>query len=110
LARLEGSDSKISEATLLKNSKAAYEYQIAALGPTAVATINVGLAYAGRLKHERHDIEAERLIIKLLADSRHVHGPEHNVTVCAEKLLDDYKQRYVMCIKSTDVPGTTTRK
>jgi hypothetical protein len=100
LARLEGSDSKISEATLLKNSKAAYESQIAALGATAVATINIGLAYAGRLKHERHDIEAERLIIKLLADSRRVHGPEHNVTVCAEKLLDDYKQRYVMCMKS----------
>lgn len=100
LARLEGSDSKMSEAALLNNSKAVYEHQIAALGATSVATINVGLAYAGRLKHEKHDIEAERLITKLLADSRRVHGPEHNVTVCAEKLLDDYKQRYVMCIKS----------
>lgn len=83
LARLEGNDSKMSEAALMKNSKAAYEHQIAAHGATSVATINVGLAYAGRLKHERHDIEAERLVIKLLADSRRVHGPDHNVTVCA---------------------------
>lgn len=75
LARLEGSDSKMSEAALLKNSKAVYEHQIAALGATSVATINVGLAYAGRLKHEKHDIEAERLITKLLADSRHVLAP-----------------------------------
>lgn len=100
LARLEGSDSKMSEAALLENFKAVYEYQIAALGATSVAIINVGLAYTGRLKHERHDIEAERLVIKLLADSRRVHGPDHNVTICAEKLLDDYKQRYIMCIKT----------
>jgi hypothetical protein len=48
-----------------------------------------------QLWRKYHGIEAERLVMKLAADSRRVHGPEHNCTATADALLEKCKKRFV---------------
>jgi hypothetical protein len=52
-----------------------------------------GLNYVEHLLKMHHYNEAESLAMKLAADSRRVHGPEHNCTVRADILLEKCKNR-----------------
>ena len=58
-------------------------------------TIQSGLFYAKQLRAANHCIEAERLATKLATISRRVHGPEHNVTIESNDLLEEFKERLI---------------
>ena len=52
----------------------------------------------GALRRAQRTIEAERLVIKLAADSRRVHGSEHSCTLYADKYVGLCKKRYVVAM------------
>jgi hypothetical protein len=81
--------------TVLNSMKSIYEHNIEMNGSTSEHTIRFGLNYAEQLQKVHHGIEADRLVMKLAADSRRVHGPEHNCTVMANLLLEKCKKRFV---------------
>jgi hypothetical protein len=87
--------------TLLKSFKSNYEHSIEMVGSTLEQTIRCGLAYVEQLQKMHHGIEAERLVMKLAADSCRVHGPKHNYTVMVNLLLEKCKKRFVMHDKKT---------
>jgi hypothetical protein len=81
--------------TLLNSLKSIYEHNIEMVGSTIEHTIRFGLNYAEQLQKVHHSIEAERLVMKLAADCRRVHGPDHNCTVMANWLLEKCKKRFI---------------
>jgi hypothetical protein len=85
-----------SESFFTENVKSVYEYNIEKNGLTSEHTMRFGLGYVEHLLEMHFCIEAERLAMKLAADSRRVHGPEHNCTVRADVLLTKCKKRFVM--------------
>jgi hypothetical protein len=61
--------------------------------------IRRGLNYANALWNTGNLIEAERVVAKLVAVSRRVHGPKHNITIEADELLENFKERRVcVCV------------
>jgi hypothetical protein len=72
--------------TLLLAAKDNYENSIKLVNPNSIyattmeSSIQRGLNYALMLRNSKRVIEAERLLNKLAADSRRIHGPEHNCT------------------------------
>lgn len=91
---------EISE-TLLLAAKDNYENSIKLVNPNSIytttmeSTIQHGLNYALMLCNLKRVIEAERLLNKLAADSRRIHGPEHNCTRLANERLLQRQTRYV---------------
>jgi hypothetical protein len=81
--------------SLLNSLKSIHEHNIEVVGSTSEHTIRFGLNYAEQLQKVHHSIEAERLVMKLAADCRRVHGPEHNCTATADALLEKCKKRFV---------------
>jgi hypothetical protein len=81
--------------TLLNSLKSIYEHNIEMVGSTIEHTIRFGLNYAEQLQKVHHSIEADRLVMKLAADCRRVHGPDHNCTVMANWLLEKCKKRFI---------------
>jgi hypothetical protein len=79
----------------LNSLKSIYEHNIEMVGSTIEHTIRFGLNYAEQLQKVHHSIEAERLVMKLAADCRRVHGPDHNCTVMANWLLEKCKKRFI---------------
>ena len=47
-------------------------------------------------------VEGERLMTKLATTSRRALGPEHNITINADKSLKQYKVRYVIVLPDMD--------
>jgi len=79
----------------LQKSKDTYEHLLNKLGANSHETIALGLQYARLLWSMSHCIEAERLVTKLSAVSRQVHGPDHKTTIEADELLKKCKERCV---------------
>ena len=52
--------------------------------------------YANALWNTGNLIEAERVVAKLVAVSRRVHGPKHNISMEAQGLLEKFQERQVL--------------
>ena len=83
------------DGSCLEVARCRYEQAIESVGLTSEVTIQYGLEYAKQLLHANHGIEAEQLVVKLSADSRRVHGPEHSVSVLAYDFLEEYIRHVV---------------
>ena len=89
------SSTRCNDSDTLLNSFTIYEHNIELVGSTSEHTIRFGLNYAEQLREMRRGIEAGRFVMKLAADSRRVHGPEHNCTVMVNLLLEKCKKRFI---------------
>jgi hypothetical protein len=72
---------------LMKASQELYELRIAELGEEHGDTIRAGKHYAGELQKANRREEAKELLMKLLATSKQVFGPDHNITNSVESML-----------------------
>jgi hypothetical protein len=72
---------------LLKASQELYELRIAKDGEEDEYTIHAGKIYARRLQKANRREEARELLMKLLATSKQVFGPHHNITKHVESML-----------------------
>jgi len=68
-------------------------------GMDSADTIKAGLNYA-KVLQSVSCIEAERLVTKLAAISRRVHGPDHKITIELVKLLKECKVRFLFCLRT----------
>ena len=73
----------------LKLSEDLYKVRVADLGEEHEYTINVGIGYAVSLRVVNRGGEARELLTKLLATSKQVLGPHHNITKEAESELEE---------------------
>lgn len=80
----------------LKISRDVYAICVSKDGGGATDTINTGINLASRLQELYYTIEAERLLLKLAATSRRVHGPSHDLTMRVESCLKEAKMRIVI--------------
>jgi len=83
--------------SLLHISSALYKRFQHTHGMDSANTIKAGLNYA-KVLQSVSCIEAERLVTKLAAISRRVHGPDHKITSELVKLLKECKVRYVLVL------------
>ena len=95
MAKLDKGELNSHTAEMLDIAKNDYERFIKSCGSTSAYTITFGLEYAKMLRNSARGIEVEQLFMKLAADSRRVHGPEHYCTKCAYKDLELCKMRWV---------------
>ena len=49
-----------------------------------------------QLVQAHRGIEAERLIVKMAASSRRVHGPGHNCSISLDEKVKECKSRYII--------------
>jgi tetratricopeptide (TPR) repeat protein len=71
-------------------------------GENGISTIHEGIQLARALHEADHTIEAERFLTKLLANSRRVHGIEHNITEKTLAALKEVKMRQVFLTTEQD--------
>jgi hypothetical protein len=83
------------EGSNLKFSQKQYNYWFEKLGEHHPITIRRGELYAHALYCSNQGVVAERLLTKLAAISRQVHGPTHNSSLSATSALKDIKERRV---------------
>ncbi len=86
----------VNASTLLQGAMYHYEFASKTHGSTSEATLQSGSTYATELFQAHRGIEAERLIVKLAASSRRVHGPEHNCSTSLDEKVKKCKSRYVI--------------
>ena len=100
LDKFEGGNGKLTGHVLYDMAKSQYERQVALHGSTTHNSILAGLTYGKSLLHQGAPwcIEGERLIMKMTADSRRIHGPEHKITIHADDLLKESKERFVFVL------------
>jgi hypothetical protein len=84
---------------VLKASQEVYELRIAQLGEEDHLTIHAGKKYSIDLHNANRRDEARELLMKLLATSKQVLGPNHNTTKEVALALD------VFCLVKDDVHG-----
>jgi hypothetical protein len=72
----------------LEKLRVAYESSIDRYGEVSDNSIASGKAYASALLTACHRIKAWRMLIKLIAFSQRIHGPEHERTLYLKGLLD----------------------
>jgi hypothetical protein len=72
---------------MLKASQELYELRIAENGEEDEYTIDAGKIYAIGLRKASRWEEARELLTKLLATSKQVLGPHHNITKSVESML-----------------------
>jgi hypothetical protein len=72
---------------VLKASQELYELRIAEDGEENEYTIDAGKSYAIDLQKYNRREEARELLMKLLATSKQVFGPDHNITNSVESML-----------------------
>ena len=75
---------KVNPEEKLIHARELYENRVKKYGQEDINTIRSGIVLARSLKYTRHGIEAERLVKKLIAVSKRVHGPDHAITKRAE--------------------------
>ncbi len=97
LARCDGDgvNVAVNASTLFKDLKNNYEFNLKTYGLTSDVTFISGSTYVTKLVQAHRGIEAERLIVKLAASSRRVHGPEHNSSISLDEKVKECKSRYV---------------
>ena len=89
--------------SIVQSNRNNYENNLKILGINSDVTMRSGLGYAQLLwRFGRSTIEAERIATKLATISRRVHGPEHSITVEADKLLKECKERRVAVLPHGD--------
>lgn len=81
--------------------------KLAAVRQENMATVYEGVNLGIELKDAHCGIEAERLLSKLVAVSKHDFGPDHEITREAESNLQQCKERYVVLASDVeaDYPG-----
>jgi hypothetical protein len=94
-AKSNEDDANVRATDIFEKLRINYETKLELYGLTSVFTIGAGLEYARALLQIKHGIEAERIVMKLVTESRRVHGPEHNCTKSAEELIEVCKERFV---------------
>jgi len=97
LAKSDGDDVNVAvnASTLLQGARHNYEFALKTFGSTSEATLQSGLWYVTELVQAHRGIKAERLIVKLAASSRRVHGPGHNCSTSLDEKVKECKSRYV---------------
>ena len=73
---------------LVKTSQELYELRVASFGEESERTIRAGKNYAIDLQNANRGDEARELLMKLLATSKQVLGPHHNVTKDIENTIN----------------------
>ena len=91
----ERRSSKANDEEGLKRCQKMYDAKAKEHGQEEACTIEVGIKLARALKKVRRSIEAERLLTKLAAISKRIHGLHHALTKRAETSLRFRKVRYV---------------
>ena len=94
-AEFNGDEISDDEGNDLEFSHRQYEYWLEKLGEQHPITIRRGELLAHALYSSNQGVAAERLLAKLAAASRQVHGPTHNCTLSATVALKDVKERRV---------------
>ena len=69
------------------NARALYELSVKEHGQEAINTIDMGVMLAICLHESLHWIEAMRLMAKLVAISKRIHGADHKTTKEAQSVL-----------------------
>ena len=87
-----------SRKSILEIARKTHEQYLNTQGMDSADAILSGLNYARALRIDKHCIESERLVKKLAAISRRVHGPEHKTTMKADEVLKECKERYVIVL------------
>ena len=77
-----------SNEEVLETSRELYVLRIAELGEESEYTIRAGKNYAIDLQNANHGDEARELLMKLLATSKQVLGPNHNTTKEVENTIN----------------------
>jgi len=98
LVRRGGDDVNVAvnASTLLQGTRHNYEFALKTYGSTSETTLRSGFNYVRELVQAHRGIQAERLIVKLAAISRRVHGPEHNCSTSLDEMVKKCKSRYVI--------------
>jgi len=84
----------VDEDTIVEKARFSFERHLESSG-SIEHTMRFGIYYATALLQVHRGIEAERLAMMLAAQSRRVHGPEHDCTLRADKLLEKCNTRLV---------------
>jgi hypothetical protein len=98
LARCDGDGASVAvnASTIVKGARYNYDHSLKTHGLTSEVTLWSGLNYATQLVQAHRGIEAERLIVKMAASSRRVHGPGHNCSISLDEKVKECKSRYVI--------------
>ena len=103
IAFMQGANNEdVSLSTYLLTFKKNYEDSISENGMNSNVTLSAGMCYGMSLWEMGQHIEGERLMTKLATTSRRALGPEHNITINADKSLKQYKVRYVIVLPDMD--------
>ena len=92
----DGVNVAVNASTLLKGVRYHYEYYLKMHGLTSEVTLKSGSIYVMKLVQKHRGIEAERLIVKLTASSRRVHGPGHSCSMSLDEKVKECKSRYII--------------
>jgi hypothetical protein len=105
LAKSKIVDAKLPEDLRMKFRDANQHYasMIEAYGATSAQVLAAGLTYSEYLVRVQRKIEGERLVRKLFAISRRVHGPEHHITCRSEAMAIAFNMRYCWVVGKTDL-------
>jgi len=95
MAKASMAGDNIDEA-IVENARFPFELYLESSG-LIEHTMRYGFHYATALLEVHRGIEAERLAIMLAAESRRVHGPEHDCTLWAATLLEKMQDSPCMC-------------
>ena len=98
IAFMHGANNEDVSLSTLQTFKKNYDDSISENGMNSIVTISAGMCYGMSLWEMGHYIEGERLMTKLATTSRRVLGPEHNITINADKSLKQFKGRYVIVL------------
>jgi hypothetical protein len=85
-----------TDEAVVENARFSFEHNLEKTG-LKEHTMRYGFQYATALLEVHRGIEAERLAIMLAAESRRVHGPEHDCTLWAATLLEKMQDSPCMC-------------
>jgi hypothetical protein len=80
----------------LKKYRDLYDVRVEKLGEGNTLAVNDGANLAIALWNERRGIEAERMLTRIYAVSRRVHGPRHKLTEKVESMLTYFQLRYAL--------------
>ena len=95
VAKLSGTEAELDTAEDLVHWRERYNVDIELVGENHPVALNCGILLFRALHREGNQIEAERLLSKLVDTSRRIHGVEHNVTKEYSALLQKTKGRLV---------------
>ena len=105
----DGDEAKAND-SIAEIGRENYEHQSKMSGLMSEHAMRYGLDYARALFNAHRCIKAERLAVKLATDSRRVHGPDHNCTLCSDELVRLCKTRCVTAMPTNTLFQTLRYK